>query len=220
MTAVTELARVRTKLIHRMPGGGDLWVFIEAGAMFLRADQVEALADIPSWSAGESLFDVDEWTTIEGHPCYPVESAIVRCEAAATPTAAAFLAWLAEMLAQVDDDALDRAQRLPAFIGSHPVGVAARMLSADPEVRVGRNGLFAFMHEAEWITRGSGDWEITHVARRNEWLTIRNVVAGRSGRLYPQIYITPTGLTELHRLLTAGRRHSPPAPASAPTLFD
>ena len=37
MTAMTELARVRTKLIHRMPGGGDLWVFVEAGAMFLIA---------------------------------------------------------------------------------------------------------------------------------------------------------------------------------------
>lgn len=221
MSPVTELARVRAKVIHRMPGAGDLWVFVEGGAMLLRADQVEALAGIPSWSAGESLFDADEWVTIEGHPCYPVESAVARCEAAATPAATAFLEWLADVLARLDDDALDQAQRLPGFIGSHPVDVAARMLSADLHIGVGRNGLFAFMHEAGWLNRGESDWEVTHVARRNGWLTVRRVtVPGRGGHLYPQTYVTPLGLAELRRLLVDAHHQDAPDPPAQLTLFD
>lgn len=223
MSAVTELSRVRTKLIHRMPARGDLWVFVDAGAMYLRADQVETLAGIPPWSGGELLIDLDEWATVDGHACYPVEVAIARCESAATPSAAAFLDWLRVVLEQVDDDALDQAQVIPGFIGSYPVGVAARRLSEDPEISIGRRGLFAFMHDAGWLTRGGADadWRVTHLARRNGWLTTRDVpVRGRASRSYPQTYITPAGLAELQRLLTVGRRRSPPDPARPPTLFD
>lgn len=220
---MAELARVRTKLIHRMPGAGDLWVFVDAGAMYLRADQVESLAGIPPWSGGELLLDLDDWAMLDGHACYPVEVAIARCETAATPTAAVFLAWLAETLGLVDDDALDQAQAVPGFIGSFPVDVAARRLSADPEVTIGRRALFAFMGEIGWLRRGGvdDDWEVTHLARRNGWLTTRSVpVPGRGRRSYPQPYVTPDGLAELHRQLTVGRRRSPPAPAASPTLFD
>lgn len=221
MTLMVELARTRTKLIHRMPGAGDLWVFVDGGAMYLRADQVEAIAGIPPWSTGELLVDVDTWETIDGHVCYPVEAAIARCEAAATPAASRFLAWLREILTSTDDDALDKAQLVPSFIGSHPVHVAARILSEDPEITIGRDGLFAFMHEAGWLNREGGDWAVTHTARRNGWLTVRNVpVPGRGRVPYPQTYITPAGLVELQQRLTAGRRHSPPEPTQHPTLFD
>lgn len=221
MTVMAELARARTKLIHRMPSRGDLWMFVDQGAMFLRADQVEALAGIPPWAGGELLVDVDDWTILDGHACYPVEAAIARCESAATPTAAAFLNWLVEVIDQVDDDALDQAQATPGFIGSFPVEVAARMLSEAPEVTVGRNGLFVFMDHAGWVSRGQADWEITHAARRNGWLTIRHVpVPGRARRPYPQVYVTPAGLAELQQILTNGRRRTPPDPPRHPTLFD
>lgn len=221
MSVVTELARARTKLIHRMPGRGDLWVFVDGGAMFLRADQLERLADIPPWSGGELLVDVDEWKMLDGFACYPLEVAIARCESAATVTAATFLVWLKGLLESVDDDALDQAQAVPGFIGSYPVNVAARTLSEDPEVTVTRTALFGFMEQAGWLKRDESDWEVTHFARRNGWLTTRNVpVPGRGRRTYPQTYVTPAGLAELHRMLTAGRRKSPPAPAKHPTLFD
>lgn len=221
MSVVVELERSRTKLIHRMPGRGDLWMFVGDGGIFLRADQVEKIAGIPPWSGGVLLVDVDEWTILDGHACYAVEAAIARCESAATPSASEFLTWLRDVLATLDDDAVDQAQQVPAFIGSHPVGVAARMLSEDPEVTITRTGLFAFMHETGWISRGDQDWEVTHLARRNGWLTVRRVpVPGRGLRAYPQTYITPAGLTELHRALTLGRRRSPPDPVRHPTLFE
>ncbi|QYF98933.1 phage antirepressor KilAC domain-containing protein [Microbacterium sp. PAMC21962] len=221
MSAVVELSRTRTKLIHRMPGAGDLWIFVDAGAMFMRADQVEAIAGIPPWSTGELLVEAGTWETIDGHVCYPVEVAIARCEAAATPPASRFLDWVRTVLEATDDDALDKAQLVPSFIGSHPVHVAARILSEDPEVTIGRNGLFEVMHQAGWLDRSGGDWTVTHVARRNGWLTVRNIpVPGRGRTPYPQTYVTPAGLVELQRLLTAGRRHSPPEPAQHPTLFD
>lgn len=218
---MVELARTRTKLIHRMPAAGDLWVYVDAGAMYLRADHVEALAGIPPWAGGETLLDVDAWETIDGHVCYPVEVAIARCEAASTVPAGRFLDWLRSVLESTDDDALDKAQLVPSFIGSHPVHVAARTLSEDPEITVGRDGLFEFMHQAGWLDRQGNDWTVTHTARRNGWLTVRNVpVPGRGRVPYPQTYITPAGMVELQRRLTAGRRHSPPDPAPHPTLFD
>ena len=220
---MAELARARVKLIHRTPDRRDLWVFIDDGAMFLRADQVEALAGIPPWSGGELLVDLNEWKTIDGHACYPVEVAIARCENAATPAAAAFLDWVRPVLEQVDDDALDNAQAVPGFSGSFPVDVTARRLSADPEVEIGRRALFAFMHEIGWLSRvgADDDWTVTHLGRRNGWLTVRPVlVSGRGRRTYLQPYVTPSGLAELHRLLSAGRRRDPPEPAGHPTLFD
>lgn len=221
MSVVTELARARTKLIHRMPGRGDLWIFVDSGRIFLRAEQLEQLASIEPWSGGEVLFADGEWIILDGHVCTPLESAIARCEAAGTPAAAAFLVWLTGILDELDDDALDSAQALPGFIGSHPVDLAARILSEDPEVTLGRNALFAFMDHAGWLSRGATDWEVAHLARRNGWLTIRQVpVPGRGRRTYPQVYVTPAGMTELHRQLTLGRRQEPPEPAAHPTLFD
>lgn len=221
MTVVAELARARTKLIPRMVGRGDLTVFVERGAMFVRADQLEHLAGIPPWSGGELLVDVDEWATIDGHTCYPLEVAIARCEAAGTPTAAAFLEWFDAYRATLDDSVLDQAQGMPGFIGSFPVARAAQLLSADPEIKLGRDHLYAYMHEIGWVQRGESDWEVTHLARRNGWLTVRpKLVPGRGRHPYMQPYVTPDGLTQLQQLLTVGRRHAPPAAPAPQTLFD
>ncbi len=223
MSAVAELARARTKIIHRMPAAGDLWLFVDNGAMFLRADQVEQLAGIPPWSGGESLLDIDDWAMLDGHACYPVDVAVARCETAATSQSAAFLAWLSGILEVVDDDHLDKAQAVPGFMGSFPVDAAARRLSTDPDIEIGRRALFAFMSDLGWLRRGGvdDDWEVTHLARRNGWLTIRNVlVRGRGRRSYPQPYVTPDGLTELSRQLKELRHRSPPPPDLHPTLFD
>lgn len=220
MTAVAELARTRTKLIHRMPGRGDLWIFVDGGAMLVRTDQLEALAGIPPWSGDEVLFAEDAWTTVDGHVCTPLEHAIARCESAASSTAAEFLAWLGGVLGEVDDDVLDKAQSLPGFIGSHPVQNAARQLSEDPALTIGRDGLFAFMHAQGWLSRGGDTWEVTHLARRNGWLTVRQVPIGRGRRTYPQTYVTPEGLALLRELLAESRRRHAPPDRPAPTLFD
>lgn len=217
---MTELARTRTKLIHRMPNRGDLWIYVDAGLMLLRTDQLEALAGIPPWSGDEVLFADDAWSTVDGHVCTPIEHAIARCESAGSASAGEFLAWLGGVLGQVDDDILDKAQQLPGFIGSHPVRIAARRLSEDPAFAIGRDGLFAFMSAQGWLVRGEDAWEVTHLARRNGWLTVRQVpVPGRGRRTYTQTYVTPAGLAELRELLAESRRRHAP-PVLPPTLFD
>lgn len=220
-----ELAPTAT-LIPRWLGHGDLTIVLINTRVFVRADQVEQLAGIPPWSGGETLLG-DTWPLeLDGKPYYELDDAIARCEAAATDQAAAFLEWLRDSLTELlDDDVLDLAQRAPAFIGSYPVRVAAKMLDADPAISIGQNSLFAHMQAQGWITREDGaDWTIAHPARRNGWLTTRQVTIPAANRdhrrTYPQIYVTPAGLDQLRTTLHALH----PAPAAAhhptPTLFD
>lgn len=96
--------------------------------------------------------------------------------------------------------------------GNYGVGDAAKILSQDPAITIGRNRLFAFMAERKWIYRHSG--------RRGGWCAYQSQVD--LGRLHerpatpflnrqtgeyelpaPTIRITIKGLAELHRLMGA-----------------
>lgn len=91
------------------------------------------------------------------------------------------------------------------------VADAAKILSRDPNIEIGRNRLFDFMHDQDWIFRG----------RHNCWKAYQDQVdAGRlklrpggeylhrgSGEYRtgdPTIVVTPKGLAELRRLLGGG----------------
>lgn len=224
MIGVVELART-VKLIPRWPGHGDLTIVTRDGRVYLRADQVEQLAGIPPWASGESLLGETWPLELDGNPYYDVDDAIARCETADTSMAAAFLTWLGDTLDQLlADDVLDLAQGIPGFIGSYPVRVAARILDDDPAISIGQNTLFAHMHHLGWIERTpTGDWTLTPTSRRNGWLTIRDITVPAATkahrRAYPQVYVTPAGLTELATTLHALSRPVPDTPAP-PTLFD
>lgn len=223
MKAVAELAPTH-KLIPRWHGHGDLTIVLIDTRVFVRADQVEHLAGIPPCSGGETLLG-DTWPLeLDGFPYYDLDEAIARCEAADTAAAAEFLGWLNTTIAELlDDEVLDLAQRAPGFIGSHPVRVAAQLLNADPAISIGQNSLFAHMHAQGWIDRTTGDWTMTSLARRNGWLTTREVripAANREHRrTYPQIYVTPAGLAELRATLYA-LNPAPVAQPPQPALFD
>lgn len=94
--------------------------------------------------------------------------------------------------------------------GDYLVGDAAKILSRDPAITIGRDRLFAFMAAEGWIYRGKG--------RRNGWRAYQTQV--ECGRLVekmappflnqktgdmelpePTIRITAKGLAELHRRL-------------------
>jgi hypothetical protein len=230
VTAVAALTRTR-KLIPRWFGHGDLTLVVDGDQVYARADQVEKLAGIPPWSTGETLLG-DTWPLeIDGYPYYHLDDAIVRAEAVATPEATDFLRWLREQLPLIlADEVLDIAQRIPPFIGSYPVSTAARLLSEDPAVVIGQNGLFAHMCQLGWIVRAitvtpdAPDWHITDTARRNGWLTVRDVIVPAANRarrrVYPQIYVTPAGLTELARTLHALHPDRDPQTPPHPQLFD
>lgn len=211
-------------LIPRWPGHGDLTVLVARDLVYLRADQVERLAGIPPWSGGEALIPGD-WYLHNDREYYPLDDAIARCESDTSTAAAEFLSWLRPTLEELlTDEVLDLAHRIPGFIGSYTVRRAAEILNTDPAITIGQNTLFAHLNATGWTERTpNGDWTMTSLARRNGWLTHRDVTvpaATKTGkRPYGQLYVTPAGLTELRRCLHAIGR-DPTGRRSHPTLFD
>ena len=224
MTAVLERTATYRTLIPRWEGHGDLWIKVNArDTVYLRADQVEALAALPAWSTGEQLFDTD-WHVIDDQPYYTLDMAIARCEIDGADAAAAFLSWLDEQLQiLLVDDVVDQGGRVPTFIGSHPVAKAAEILDRDPQLHIGQKRLFRHLEHLAWIQRDNPTepWRPTAYAVRNGWVTIRNVPldVGRTTTVYPQVYITPAGMTQLRVDLRALNAPTEP-PTDHPTLFD
>lgn len=92
--------------------------------------------------------------------------------------------------------------------GDYEVADAAKVLSRDPNISIGRDRLFSFMSEENWIYRGrNGRWRAYQTQVDNDRL-VEKVGRqfwhpGRGKYLVPQptIRITPKGLAELHKRL-------------------
>lgn len=95
--------------------------------------------------------------------------------------------------------------------GDYSVAGAAKTLSRDPNISIGRNKLFAFMREQRWIFRTSGKrahWEAYQDKGINTGRLVHklsspfmNERTGEWEQPAPTIRITPKGLHELHKLL-------------------
>lgn len=95
--------------------------------------------------------------------------------------------------------------------GDYGVAEAAKVLSRDPNIKVGRNQLFAHMHRAGWIFRKKGKrahWEAYQDKAINTGRLVHklsspffNERSGEWEQPAPTIRVTPKGLHELHRLL-------------------
>lgn len=95
--------------------------------------------------------------------------------------------------------------------GDYSVAGAAKTLSRDPNISIGRNKLFAFMCEQRWIFRTSGKrahWEAYQDKGINTGRLVHklsspfmNDKTGEWEQPAPTIRITPKGLHELHKLL-------------------
>lgn len=95
--------------------------------------------------------------------------------------------------------------------GDYAVAAAAKVLSRDPNIQVGRNQLFARMHELGWIFRTQGKrahWE----AYQDKGINTGRLTHKLSSPFFnerteeweqpaPTIRITPKGLHELHQRL-------------------
>ena len=95
--------------------------------------------------------------------------------------------------------------------GDYAVAAAAKVLSRDPNIQIGRNQLFARMHELGWIFRTQGKrahWE----AYQDKGINTGRLVHKLSSPFFnerteeweqpaPTIRITPKGLHELHQRL-------------------
>ena len=95
--------------------------------------------------------------------------------------------------------------------GDYSVAGAAKTLSRDPNISIGRNKLFDFMREQRWIFRTSGKrahWEAYQDKGINTGRLVHklsspfmNEKTGEWEQPAPTIRITPKGLHELHKLL-------------------
>lgn len=95
--------------------------------------------------------------------------------------------------------------------GDYSVSAAAKVLSRDPNIQIGRNQLFARMHELGWIFRTQGKrahWE----AYQDKGINTGRLTHKLSSPFFnerteeweqpaPTIRVTPKGLHELHQRL-------------------
>jgi anti-repressor protein len=106
---------------------------------------------------------------------------------------------------QPSADAWDRLAELGA---DYEVDVAAKILSRDSSINIGRNRLYVFMYEQDWVFRGRHNtWKAYQDQVDLERLKMRPGVEfwDKEREQYrtsdPTILITPKGLAELRRLL-------------------
>lgn len=107
--------------------------------------------------------------------------------------------------------AADSWNYLAAPGGDYGVAGAAKVLSRDPNIQIGRNKLFDFMARAGWIFRTTGKrahWEAYQDKAINTGRLVHklsspfmNEKTGEWEQPAPTIRITPKGLHELHKLL-------------------
>lgn len=139
---------------------------------------------------------------------------------AETPRVAAFLTWLDEQIHWIVVDwGIDTVEQFMA--APHPkvsalgleapaaapeprwysVSEAAAILSRDPAIRIGRTGLFEWLHSRGWVAKSADVWRpAKDLLTFGHLVVLDNKLPGRRD-LYPQICITPVGLEALHRHL-------------------
>ncbi|AMU58923.1 hypothetical protein D2E51_18035 [Mycobacteroides abscessus] len=88
--------------------------------------------------------------------------------------------------------------------GDHTVAEAARLLSLDPSISIGRDQLFDAMEDEDWIFRGRDHrWIAYAEAVTLGYLALHDggeyqTPTGQTKERPKQIYLTPNGVAEMH----------------------
>ncbi|WOF23802.1 phage antirepressor KilAC domain-containing protein [Microbacterium betulae] len=215
---------IPVKLIARWPRRGDVMIVVDGDRTFLRADDVERLAQVPAWSAGETVLG-DEWPEeLDGVPFYTLEAAVAKVsEHAGKEPAREFLGWLDVTLPQLlAPDVVAQARRDVSPLVSFTIDQTAAQLLRNPGLRMNRVQLFAYLERCGWVRRAGDEWTPTDHARAEGFLTVRQIPHPDPSRgkhaSYPRIYVTPAGMDKLRASL---RSDAPEfTPALTPALFD
>ncbi|MGO1267347.1 MAG: hypothetical protein ACTMIY_12000 [Microbacterium gubbeenense] len=219
---MVELAQPVT-LVARWPMHGDLRVVVDGTYTYLRATDVEQLAEIPAWGEGETVIG-DEWPDeLNGEAYYLVDQALAKLRRHLDEEAASgFVAWLDEALPDlIAPETVAAARKPTSFTRGVTVQQAARQL-AGAGIRLGRTGLFHTMHELGWTRREGDSWALTSLPLDREWAAVRQIRHPNPGKgraaSYDQIYILPAGLDELVTQLAAPDQSIPTVAAQAACL--
>ncbi|MFD4444649.1 BRO family protein [Nocardia sp. NPDC058519] len=195
------------------PGGAqEMAVVSESGmyALVLRSDKPEAV-DFRRWITAEVL------PTIRKTGSYAAVTALPDRKALAQMVIEAETARESEHAARLEAEQHARALEAPASAWSHlaestgdyAVADAAKVLSRDPNITIGRDRLFKFMQGEGWIyrDRGAAAWKAYQTQVDNGRLTEKlgspflHESSGEMRMPAPTIRITTKGLAELHKRL-------------------
>lgn len=168
------------------------------------------------WSHKPEAKAFRKWVTAEVLPAIrrtgsysvPSVAALSPRELAQLVIVEADRADAAEARAAALAPAADHWHTLAAADGDYSVADAAKILSRDPQIKIGRDRLFRVLDEANWVYRQQAD---------GKWRTYQSAVdAGRlseipqshyhprTGELVldpPQVRVTPKGIADLRALL-------------------
>jgi anti-repressor protein len=166
--------------------------------------QLETAKTFKRWVTAEVLPAIRR----TGSYSVPSVAALSPRELAQLIIAEADRADAAEARAAVLAPAADHWHVLAAADGDYSVADAAKILSRDPQIKIGRDRLFRVLDEANWVYRQQAD---------GKWRTYQSAVdAGRlseipqshyhprTGELVldpPQVRVTPKGIADLRVLL-------------------
>lgn len=172
----------------------------------IRSDKPEAAA-FRRWITGTVLPEIRKTGGYSSRPALTDDEIVAQALAITTHR----VRELESVVEELTPDA-NAWRNLADADGNYGVADAAKILTQDPAISIGRNRLFDFMAEKKWIYR--------HGGRRGGWCAYQSQVD--LGRLHerpatpflnrktgeyelpaPTIRITVKGLAELHRLLGA-----------------
>jgi prophage antirepressor-like protein len=173
----------------------------------IRSDKPEA-RKFRRWVTSDVLPSIRRTGSYSHYPAHPATALPSKKELAQWVVEAEERADAAESRAAELEPSAVAWDRLYEIGADYEVADAAKILSRDPNIEIGRNRLFEFMHDQDWIFRG----------RHNCWKAYQDQVdcgrlKHRPGGEYfhkpsgeyrtgdPTILITPKGLAELRRLL-------------------
>lgn len=196
------------------PGGVQMVGVISEPGLYaaVLGSQVDGARKFKRWVTAEVLPAIRKTGSYSRYPAQP--------ETTALPSKRELAQWVIEAedraeaaearVAELEPSAAawDTLQEIGA---DYEVADAAKILSRDPNIEIGRNRLFEFMHDQDWIFRG----------RHNAWKAYQDQVdlgrlKHRPGAKYfckkhdeyrtgdPTILVTPKGLADLRRLLGGG----------------
>jgi anti-repressor protein len=199
------------KGVHTLdtPGGRQQFSMItESGlySLILRSRKPDAKV-IKRWVTHEVLPAIRKTGAYSRYPAAP-QRLPYKTELAQWVIEAETRAEMAEARAAELEPSAVAWDRLHELGADYEVADAAKILSRDPNIEIGRNRLFEFMHDQDWVFRG----------RHNCWKAYQDQVDNgrlkhRPGEEYfhkgtqsyrtgdPTILLTPKGISELLRLL-------------------
>ena len=170
----------------------------------IRSDKPEAAA-FRRWITGTVLPEIRKTGGYSARPALTDDEIVAQALAITTHR----VKELESVVEELTPDA-NAWRKLADSDGNYGVADAAKILTQDPTISIGRNRLFDFMAERKWIYR--------HGGRRGGWCAYQSQVD--LGRLHerpatpflnrktgeyelpaPTIRVTAKGLAELHRLL-------------------